>query len=167
MCTASCIHTTDHVDVHQISVQWTLLYNPAIVKQHLCETSMMSMEHQLTDCLVYRMLIHKLNWQLKWLTVYFNKWPRGAAIHSPTQDIQKIECGQIYQIYWTKKETLHTFFHKFQLKNIIFRYCYVFRSLVFFLSFSRYCTRSCLTIMAGVGVAHKLLKKTKKKTRKR
>ena len=29
----------------------------------------------------------------------------------------------------------------------------------FSLSFSRYCTRSCLTIMAGVGVVHKLLKK--------
>ena len=25
-----------------------------------------------------------------------------------------------------KKETLHTFFHTFQLRNIIFRYCYVF-----------------------------------------
>ena len=32
-----------------------------------------------------------------------------------------------------------------------------------FLSFSRYCTRSCLTMMAGVGVAHKLLKTNKKK----
>ena len=31
------------------------------------------------------------------------------------------------------------------------------------LSFFRYCTRSCLTMMAGVGVAHKLLKKNKKK----
>ena len=31
------------------------------------------------------------------------------------------------------------------------------------LSFFRYCTRSCLTMMAGVGVAHKLLKKTTKK----
>ena len=31
---------------------------------------------------------------------------------------------------------------------------------LFFLSFSRYCTRSCLTMMAGVGVAHKLLKGT-------
>ena len=30
-------------------------------------------------------------------------------------------------------------------------------------SFSQYCTRSCLTIMAGVGVAHKLLKKTKQR----
>ena len=30
---------------------------------------------------------------------------------------------------------------------------------MFFLSFTRYCIRSCLTIMAGVGVAHKLLKK--------
>ena len=28
-------------------------------------------------------------------------------------------------------------------------------------SFSRYCTRSCLTTMAGVGVAHKLLKNKK------
>ena len=27
-----------------------------------------------------------------------------------------------------------------------------------FLSFSRYCTRSCLTMKAGVGVAHKLFK---------
>ena len=31
------------------------------------------------------------------------------------------------------------------------------------LSFSRYCTRSCLTMKAGVGVAQKLLKKKKKK----
>ena len=36
-----------------------------------------------------------------------------------------------------------------------------------FLSFCRYCTQSCLTKMAGMGVAHKLLKKKKKKTRKK
>ena len=34
------------------------------------------------------------------------------------------------------------------------------------LSFFRYCTWSCLTMMAGVGVAHKLLKKKQKKKNK-
>ena len=37
------------------------------------------------------------------------------------------------------------------------------RTFLLFLSFSRYCSRSFLTIMAGVGVANKLLKKNKKK----
>ena len=32
-------------------------------------------------------------------------------------------------------------------------------NLSIFINFSRYCTRSCLTMMAGVDVAHKLLKK--------
>ena len=35
------------------------------------------------------------------------------------------------------------------------------------LSFFRYCTRSCLTMMAGVGVAHKLLKKQQQKKKKK
>ena len=35
------------------------------------------------------------------------------------------------------------------------------------LSFFRYCTRSCLTMMAGVGVAHKLLKKKKQQQKKK
>ena len=47
---------------------------------------------------------------------------------------------------------LHKCVFKDQQKRISIDYIQI-------LSFSRYCTRSCLTMMAGVGVAHKLLKK--------